>query len=266
MYRFLLRPKWIAFHLLVVVGIVAMINLGFWQLRRLDQRQEFNAAVESRYDNAPVPLGDALTSTSDGGLDDLEWRPVSASGTYMPDGQVLVVNRSQNGRAGDNIVVPFDLGDGRILLVNRGFVPLGQDAAPVPGGDVDLVGRLRPTQERRLGQLSDPATGELDVAQRVDIDRLAAQLPGEPVPMYIDLIESTPAEPGPYPEPVATPDLSEGNHLSYAVQWFIFALAVAVGWVLAVRKSAGARRDERRVDHSPEASLETAGSEPQPAP
>ena len=115
----------------------------------------------------------------------------------------------------------------------------------MPATDVEIVGRVRPSQERRLGQLSDPAEGDLDIAQRVDIDRLSAQLSGEVVPIYVDLIESNPPEVGGLPEPVATPTLSEGNHLSYAVQWLIFAIAVAIGWVLAVRRSIRTRRVSR---------------------
>jgi cytochrome oxidase assembly protein ShyY1 len=235
MYRFLLRPKWIGFHLLVVVAIVAMINLGFWQLRRLDQRREFNATVEARYDAEPVPIDELLTP--DVVPDEVEWRPVTARGTYLGDETVHVVNRSQNGRAGDNIVVPLELADGRLLLVNRGFVPLGVVAPAAPEGGVELVGRLRPSQERRLGQLSDPGEGRLTEVQRVDIPRLAQQLDGELVDMYVDLIRSDPAD-SPVVEPVTPPDLSEGSHLSYAVQWFIFSICVAVGWVLAVRHSA----------------------------
>lgn len=235
MYRFLLRPRWIGFHLLVVVGIVAMVNLGFWQLRRLDQRREFNATVEARYDTTPVAIDSVLTPNAD--PHDLEWRPVTARGVYLPDETVHVVNRSQNGRAGDNVVVPLDLGDGRLLLVNRGFVPLGVDVPPPPQGEIELVGRLRPSQERRLGQLSDPGDGRLTEVQRVDIARLQEQLDGEVLDMYVDLAESDPAD-SPVVEPVAVPDLSEGSHLSYAVQWFIFSICVAVGWVLAVRHSA----------------------------
>jgi cytochrome oxidase assembly protein ShyY1 len=238
-YGFLFRPRWIAFHLLVAGAIVLMINLGFWQLRRLDERQAFNHEVASRIDLPPEPLGSVL------GLDTapelLEWRSVVAEGTYLPEEEFVVVNRSQGGAAGELVVTPLALADGRILLVERGFVPLGADRAPAPSGDVDVVGRLRPSQERRRGQLSDPAEGELTEVQRVDIDRLAGQLPGPVVPMYVELTESSPAEAGPYPIPVALPELSEGPHLSYAVQWFIFSLCVAVGWVLAVRHSIKSR-------------------------
>jgi cytochrome oxidase assembly protein ShyY1 len=240
MYRFLLTPRWLAFHLLVVFGIVVMINLGFWQLRRLDERQAFNATVSSRIDLPPAPLDDVLTTGVD--PETVEWRSVTAAGTYLPDEQFVVVNRSQGGLAGEMVVTPMTLDDGHILLVQRGFVPLGQSAAPAPDGQVEVVGRLRPSQTRQTGQLSDVATGDLTEAQRVDIERLAPQLPGEPVPVYIELTASDPAEAGPYPVPVTEPELSEGPHLSYAVQWFIFAAAVAVGWVLAVRKSLTTRR------------------------
>jgi len=240
MYRFLLRPRWIVFHLVVVAAIVAMVNFGFWQLRRLDDRQEFNALVEARYDAEPVPLDELLTPGTDPG--DVVWRPVVTSGTYLPDDGLLVVNRSQNGRAGVNTVVPLRLDDGRILLVNRGFVPLAVDTPPVPATDVEVTGRLRPSQERRLGQLSDPGEGVLREAQRLDLERLDTQFDGLLVPMYVDLMRSSPPEGDGIPEPVIAPDLSEGNHLSYAAQWFIFSIAAAVGWVLAVRRSARTRQ------------------------
>jgi surfeit locus 1 family protein len=263
MYRFLLRPTWIGFHLLVVVAIVTMVNLGFWQLRRLDERRAFNATIEARYDQPPVPLDDLVPSAAAPGndlLDETEWRPVTASGVYLPDEAFYVVNRSQNGRAGQNVVVPLRLDDGRILIVNRGFVPLATAVPPVPAVDVELVGRLRASQERGLGQLADRDDGDLVEVQRIDIPRLTPQLPGEVVPMYVDLVESMPAEAEPFPEPVAAPDLGEGNHLSYAVQWFVFSIAVVVGWVLAVRRSV--RTHRRASEQAEQPSIEAE----QPAP
>jgi cytochrome oxidase assembly protein ShyY1 len=240
MYRFLLRPKWILFHLLVAAAIVAMINLGFWQLRRLDERRTFNRAVEAAIDQPVAPLDDVLTAGTDPAA--VEWRPVVATGTYLPDEQFAVVNRSQDGQAGDMTVTPLRLDDGRILLVERGFVPLGETGEPAPSERVEVVGRLRRTQERHHGGLSDPAEGDLTEAHRVDIGRLTPQLPGDVVPMFVELVDSSPAERGPYPLPPSEPELTERNHLSYAVQWFIFSVCAAVGWVLAVRHSAQARR------------------------
>jgi surfeit locus 1 family protein len=242
MYRFLLRPKWIGFHLLVVVGIVAMVNLGLWQLRRLDQRRDFNAKVEARSELPPEPLDEVLAS---GPPDEIEWRTVTATGRYLDDEQFLVVNRSQGGRAGDNVVTPMELGDGRTLIVNRGFVPLSVGVPPPVDGVVDVVGRVRQSQERRTGQVSDPTEGELTEVQRLDIARLEPQLPGEVVPVYVDLLTSEPPEDPGLPEPVVRPPLGEGPHLSYAVQWFIFSVCVAIGWVLAVRRSVAARRRDK---------------------
>jgi cytochrome oxidase assembly protein ShyY1 len=246
MYRFLLAPKWIGFHLLVVIGIVAMVNFGFWQLRRLDEKQAFNARVEQRYDAAVVPLDELLVAGSN--PDDLEWRPVSVSGVYEPAGSVQIVNRSQFGQAGENIVTPMRLESGEVLLVNRGFLPLDVDAPPPPIGTVSVTGRLRLTQVRTFAQLGDPDDGVLTVAQRVDIDRLAQQIDGDVLPMYLDIYESTPLEAEPQPQPVVAPELGEGNHLSYAVQWFIFAVAVAVGWILAVRRSLRTRRHQLEAE------------------
>jgi cytochrome oxidase assembly protein ShyY1 len=249
-YGFLFRPRFIAFHLLVIVAIVAMINLGFWQLRRLDQRREFNAEVTSEIEQPPAPLDDVLPAGTD--PDSVEWRTAEATGTYLPEEQFTVINRSQGGAAGELVVTPLRLPDGRILLVERGFVPQATDTAPAPSGEVEVVGRLRPSQERRRGQLSDPAQGDLQEVQRVDIDRLAGQLPGPVVPMYMELESSTPAEAGPFPTPVELPELTEGPHLSYAIQWFIFSVCAAVGWVLAVRHSIRTRTTGRKTPPVPD--------------
>ncbi len=255
MYRFLLRPRWIAFHLLVIGAIVLMVNLGFWQLRRLDEKQTFRDRVNERIDAAPAPLDDLVppgTALGDDALDAAEWRPASAHGEYLPDEQFLVDLRSQNGQAGEMVVTPMRLDDGRILLVERGFVPLGledsPDVASPPAGDVAVTGRLRPPEPHRRGQITDPAEGELSVVHRIDINRLAGQLPGPVVPMYVELTESQPEEAGPYPVAVLAPEPDLGPHLSYAVQWFIFSVCAAVGWVFAVRKSARGTRitDGRR--------------------
>lgn len=261
MYRFLLRPRWLAFHLVVIIGIVAMINFAFWQLDRLDQRRLFNAEVTARSELAVAPVEQLVPASDDtsGGqvgavpVDELEWRAASARGVYRPDEQFLVVNRSQNGRAGYNVVTPMTLPDGRILVVNRGFVPLGFDPPEPPSGEVVVGGVLRPSEQRRTGQLSDPADGVLLEVQRIDLDRLAAQLDGPALPVYLDLRESVPPEEPAYPDPVIRPDLSEGPHLSYAVQWFIFAASVVVGWVLAVRWSVTRRRAAATAseDHPP---------------
>src|SRR3954470_9829945 len=89
-YRFLLSPKWILFHLLVIVLVVVMVNLAFWQLRRLHERREFNAEVRANATQPVVPLEELRNDIEQ--QSPVEWRRVSASGTYVPDCQFVVVN------------------------------------------------------------------------------------------------------------------------------------------------------------------------------
>jgi cytochrome oxidase assembly protein ShyY1 len=245
MYRFLLSPKWLGFHLVVVAGILVMVNLAFWQLDRLDARRDFNSVVLDRADLPSNDIDQLLLGddkVGDPRLEEIEWRQATTTGEYLPGLQFTVINRSQNGRAGANVVTPLQLADGRILLVNRGFVPLGFGFPDAPSGPVDVRGLLRVSQQRRTGQLSDPLEGVLTELQRLDIDRIATQTPGVVLPMYLQLLISNPPETPGFPEPVIRPDLSEGSHLSYAVQWLIFATAVAAGWVLAIRRSVQQRK------------------------
>ena len=94
MYTFLLKPKWIGFHLLCLTAIVVMINLAFWQLRRLDEKQTFNDRVTSHTDADVVPLDGALLQ---GDADDLIYRRVEATGSYLREPQFEVVNVTQEG-------------------------------------------------------------------------------------------------------------------------------------------------------------------------
>ncbi|WP_040493307.1 SURF1 family cytochrome oxidase biogenesis protein [Ilumatobacter nonamiensis] len=247
MYRFLFRPRWLLFHLIVIAGIVGMIFLAFWQLDRLSERKDFNSAVRERSQEAPVELTVILDELDRGELseDDAEWRRVTTSGTYLP-AQIIEFNNSQGGRAGDNVLSALVTDDGTTVVVNRGFIPLGTDHPDAPTGEVDIIGFVRPSEVRERGDLTDADDGEpLTEIRRIDIPQIARQLPGEVAPVFIQLTGSEPPIAADDPEPVVLPELDSGPHLSYAIQWFIFAFCVALGWVLAVRRSLSVRAAER---------------------
>ncbi len=262
MYRFLLRPKWIAFHLLIVAVVVAMVNLAFWQLRRLDERRTFNARVEQNLDAPIEPLSGVLTSGANQSA--IEWRQVGVSGTYLPGATIEVVNRSQGGESGRNVVDALQLADGSVILVNRGFVPQ-EDAVPAaPTGRVEVIGRLRRSEVRRTGQPEDPSGVVLTEVRRIDIDKLTPQLHATVLPMYLERVTSDPADGTAVDEttqtpplPIALPELGEGPHLSYTIQWFIFSACVVAGWVFAVRRSAATRSGVVRKRRGPPPILET---------
>jgi cytochrome oxidase assembly protein ShyY1 len=137
-----------------------------------------------------------------------------------------------------------------VLLVNRGFVLGTADAPAVPGGRVEVVGRLRQSEVRSIGQPTDASGVVLTEIRRIDIPQLTPQL-GHPVqPMYLDLLNSDPPE-GKSIAPVAMPELDDGPHLSYTIQWFIFSACAVAGWVLVVRRSAHPDRPRKRGGPAP---------------
>lgn len=235
----LFRPRMIALHVLVIALVVVMANLSMWQFHRLDERRTFNDDVRSRATMQPVPISDLLDTEPA----EAEWRNVVVRGTFRPDDEVLVLNRSQNSTAGVDALTPVDFTfDGRdyVVLVDRGFAPLSAEIPAPPTGEVEFLGRARKPQERRLGGLTDPAEGELREVQRIDINRLEEQMKTSDdqivLPFYVDFLES-PSVANSSLSRVADPELSEGPHLSYAIQWIIFALCAIVAWIILVRRA-----------------------------
>jgi cytochrome oxidase assembly protein ShyY1 len=241
-FSFLLRPKWIAFHLLVFGSIALMIWLAFWQLDRLDQRRAFNDLVNEQIAEPPAPLEQLLAEAGDD-PESIEWRQAIVTGRFLPD-QIVWFNRSQDGIAGDNVLAALVTESDMTVVVNRGFVPLGVDLPAAPTVETELLARVRVPQERQRGELTDTASAgaALTEVRRIDLGQLAAQLPGNVAPVYLDLIDAIPPIGPNDPAPVPAPTLDEGPHLSYAAQWFIFAVCVLVGWILAVRRSIRSRQ------------------------
>jgi surfeit locus 1 family protein len=243
-YRFALRPKWILSHVFVLVLIVTMINLGLWQLRRLDQRRAYNRHYTERTEAAPVPLDQLVQPTmTDAEIDAAEYRRVEVSGRYVPDQEVLIRSRSQNDAPGSWVVTPLRTADGTTILVNRGWIANeGRfDSVPdemrAPSEPVDVVGLVRTSQQRGSFGPRDPATGTLTNLARVDVPRIQQQVPDRLDPVYLQLQTQDPAD-GTRPAPVEPPALDEGPHFSYAVQWFIFTTVAVVGYPLILRRRA----------------------------
>jgi cytochrome oxidase assembly protein ShyY1 len=226
-------------HLFTIVLVVVMINLAFWQLDRHRERASFNESVRARSLDAPRSVDDILRIDSDPKR--LEWYLTQVTGVYLSGEDLLLVNVSQDGRAGVDPVSALQLNDGRVLLVNRGFIPLSEVVPAPPNGEVTLVGRVRAPQDRRRGELTDPASGELREVQRIDLARLAQQLPGPVLPFYVDLLQSNPPD-SPTLSRIAEPELTLGPHLSYVVQWFVFSVCALIAWGFIVRRALAAAR------------------------
>lgn len=237
-WSFARRPAWLASHLFAVAAIVTCVLLGFWQLDRLDQRQARNERVVERTSQPEVSVGAALAGGAS--PDELDYVAVRDRGAYLAEEQVVVRNRSQGGVAGSWIVAPLRTESGPVVLVNRGFVP-DVTASPgdveVPADPVEITGWLRPSQERGLGA-AHPDEGRLAAVARIDVPRLDAQIPADLAPVWLQLGSQQPPPPDGWPDPVPLPELGEGSHLGYAVQWFIFGALAAIVYPLLLRRRA----------------------------
>jgi cytochrome oxidase assembly protein ShyY1 len=245
--RFWLRPKWLVGHVLCAALVLLFLNFGFWQLRRLDERQDHRREVRGKLSAPITTLDDAL----DGGADDAAYRRVRVTGTWADGTTVLVRSRSLDGQSGDNVLTTLDAG-GQGLVVLRGFAPAGgggldaklQAVEPGTSDEVTLSGVLRVSEKRGSIGPRDPAEGHLDVINRIDLPRLQQQQDLELAPVYLQLTGSDPAEKE-FIREVPLPALDSGPHLSYAIQWFIFASVGLIGWPLLLRKTARSERAER---------------------
>lgn len=236
--RAVLTPRWITAHVVVVVIAVVFVNLGFWQLRRLDERQLENAVAESRYTAPPEELRALLLAAGDD-YESLRYRRAVVTGAFDPEHELLTRNQVYREQAGFHVVTPL-VDDGGAVLVNRGWVPLALDTPPIddaapPPGEGTVIGWVNPTQTRPALGPTDPVDGVLDVMNRVDIERIQQQVPYELAPVYIVLEGDASTE---LPVPLPPPEFDdEGSHLAYAIQWFGFTLIAVVGYGFLLRKS-----------------------------
>jgi surfeit locus 1 family protein len=251
--RVLLSPRWLVGHVIVLVAAVVMVSLGSWQLSRLDEVRSINTAVAERFDRAPVPFSE-IAGTDPATAGELEFRQVTVTGTYLPDEEVLHRNRDHQGQGGFHVITPLVTAAGPTVLVRRGWVPYAMDTPPVteaapPGGEVTVTGWLEASTPQPSFGATDPAEGRLERVFNTDVERLDDQVTGEVFPMLVQLQDQTPGQPGDLPIATDPPDLDEGNHLSYALQWFSFAAIAVIGYAFFLRRRLQDRAsDEERVE------------------
>ena len=236
MSRVLRSPRWLLGHVLVVAICFGFVNLGFWQVRRLEDRRLQNMVMANRLSTPPAPIEELVDGTGSD-IDSLEFRNATAVGTFDTLEEVLVRSQVHQGSAGWHVLTPLILGDGRALMVNRGWVPLDMDSVPVtaapPSGQVTVPGWVSLTRVRRSGGALEPE-GRLTQIARVDLARLQQQMPFDLLPVYL---VSDPSG-NSLPIPLERPDIGDGGpHLMYAIEWFSFAVIGVVGYFFLVRRA-----------------------------
>jgi cytochrome oxidase assembly protein ShyY1 len=230
-WRFLIAPRWAGYLALVIVFAIACSALGTWQFNRRAEALAEVARIDANYDAEPVPVAEALPEP-DGFDIDQRWQVVALAGEYLHDEEVVVRNRPFEGSTGFEVITPLRLEDGTIFMLDRGWIAQDSDGRPsevppAPDGKVSVTARLKAGEQRIAGRTSSGS--ELAT---IDLDELAERV-GEPAytGAYGILIQ-TGADANEPPLAFPRPVRDEGPHLSYALQWFVFALLafVALGW------------------------------------
>jgi len=217
-------------------SIIALLLIIFclwgsqWQYHRGVDRHARNAVIQDRIAQSPIEL-----QSVSGALVDYEWQTVSVEGVFDNDKQILLRNRYNDGKYGYEVLTLFKSTANKSFWVDRGWVQAGATATTppvvteVPTSQVSITGRLRLDSSLPRGSFfALPGKGEGLVSE------LNAQSQLNTEKFYIDLLSGS--EPSLTPDVTAQlPELSDGPHMAYALQWIFFAGLVIYGRILIRR-------------------------------
>ncbi|MBA4492018.1 SURF1 family protein [Paracoccus sp. S1E-3] len=208
----------------LIFGIVTtaiLLSLGFWQLRRMEWKEAMLSEIQAGIDAAPQPLP-AQADPS------MKYMPVTVSGRTTGE-EILVLSGTKELGGGYNIISGFVTDDGRRILLDRGFVTQDYRHSPRPPVALQVVGNLHWPQEK------GSATPDPDLKAGIwfarDVPAMAEALKTEPV--LVVAAEVAGDAQGVMPIPISIEGVPN-SHLSYAVQWFLFAATCAgmTAWLI----------------------------------
>ena len=224
--------------LFTIPVVLICIALGVWQLQRLDWKRGLIAQREAAVGAAPISPPKILVEARA-----LEFHPVIADGVFLNDREIYFNATGPRGDAGFHVLTPSREEDGRIVFVNRGFVPTAlRDPLKRPSdqraGTVHVHGLLRLPPEQKPGWFVPDNRPDINYWFWIDLPAMAAAdhlSPADVVPFYIDA-DATP-NPGGWPQGGTTPLALPNNHLQYAITWFSLAAAALVIYLLSQRRT-----------------------------
>ncbi|MFI9830364.1 SURF1 family protein [Streptomyces sp. NPDC051913] len=259
MYRFLLSRQWVILTLVALLLIPTMIRLGIWQMHRYDERTARNQLVSDALDAKPVPV-ESLTSPGHTVTSKERYHSVTAKGHFDTAHEVVVRRRTNSDdEVGYHVLTPFVLNDGKVLLVNRGWIPAdgpSQTAFPkIPAparGETTVTGRLMPDETTEASGIKDlkglPDRQIMLINSAQEAKRLGAEVLGG----YV--AQTAPDPKGDTPELMGSKPGMENAALNYAYafQWWLFAAGVPIGWVVLVRRETRDRRESAEKEATTE--------------
>jgi surfeit locus 1 family protein len=229
---------------LFVATLALPLSLGFWQLDRADQKRRLAATFAERAGGEVVTLGSWIDD-----VDNWRFRQVGVAGVFDSSHQYLLDNQVRNGVAGYQVITPFVMdGEGPVVLVDRGWVPQGNDRSRLPNiGFASTYRKLKamvnhfPQPGMKIGPADDGSAGWPRVIQYFDMSAVEQQLNASVLPVLLLLDRHEPdgfvREWAP-----ATPRIGPERHEAYAVQWFALAFAFSILYLFVWVGRAGGHR------------------------
>lgn len=215
--------------LLCLLTLPVLLTLGFWQLDRAEQKQQQQARLTETLARSPAQL----TQNNASGL--REHRRLILSGRYLQERNWLLDNRHRDGQVGYEVVTPFELEDGAVVLVNRGWVPAGARRAErpdpeAPEGAVTLFAEWIEPSDHPLLDGQNTEEGWPKVILAIEPEAMEPQL-GQPLMERYARLEA--GSRGALATAWPDTEVSAAKHTAYAVQWFAMALALVFWFILA---------------------------------
>ena len=230
MFKNLIKPRWIALTLFLLILIYLFIRLSNWQFDRYDQRVLRNESTNVALSLAPKKI-DSVSQMSD--LN--QWEKIELTGSYLSDQSKLVRKQYLENNLGFWVITPFKIQNGENILVNRGWIPIGSSASSnqsiplAPVGTVNLEGYLQPFNE----SITQPKDLPLNQVNTIDYKYFESAIANN---FYVQVAKSSPMDNQVAIIPL--PELSNGPHFSYAIQWILFALLLPIGWYVLLKNEA----------------------------
>lgn len=224
----MLSRRWLLFAVTVAVLAALAWRLGVWQFHRLDEREASNAIVERNVAAPPVPVDEVLEPGVEVSKTE-EWKRVTATGEYDADNTVVVRYRTRDGEAGVDVVVPLRTRQGPVLLVDRGWIAAPNRAADVSGLPSPPAGQVTVSGWVRADASGDSTRVSEGSVRSISSTAIGAALDLEVYGGFVDLDSEDPAP----AEPLAKaelPDLDNGPHFFYGLQWWFFGLLAVFGF------------------------------------
>ena len=227
MFKNLIRPRWIALTLILLFLIYLFVRLSNWQFDRYDQRILRNESTNIALSLPPKKI-DSINQLSEM----KQWEKIDLTGSFLTDQSKLVRKQYLENSLGFWVITPFKIENGENILVNRGWIPIGtsastkQEIPTAPTGTVKLEGYLQPFNE----SIVQPKDLPLNQVNSIDYTYFEIDLANN---FYVQLAKSSPMDNQVAIIPL--PELSNGPHLSYAIQWLLFALLLPIGWYVLLK-------------------------------